>query len=446
MFGLQDYGPVQRWNVVTDVISVEDQKSPSAAASIEDVASGKTTVFALVSAALARAEEVEDLIQAFCWIDRDAAVEGSEVIDCDGRRPLKGLVIGVKDVIDTADMPTTYGSPLFADYRPARDAEIVATLRRLGGFILGKTCTTEFAMFEPTRTRNPVDLRRTPGGSSSGSAAAVAAGVLPVALGTQTAGSVVRPAAYCGIFGFKPSKGWTSTTGILPLAGSLDTPGILARKLEDLRLVYQALRFPTRKVLRTQTELHSVAVLAGTEWGPVEPEVLEVLAEASSRLRARGITVVDLRMPAEWIELPARHETVMVYEVARCLRQLLGERVVEISPSSLSTVERGDATSRDEYDGALEAARQATGVLEHLRSRVEVLLAPSALGVAPEGLEFTGDPIMCRPWTLLGLPAANLPSFRTGGGLPIGIQAVSVSYDDLRFLGYLSILDRILSS
>ena len=199
----------------------------------------------VVAACLARVAELDGGIGAFRIVDEQGARSRAKQLDDAVAGPLQGLVVGIKDVIDTADLPTGYGSALFAGHQPAADADAVAALRRAGAIVLGKTESTEFAMFQPTRTRNPVDPGRTPGGSSSGSAAAVAAGMVPVALGTQTAGSVVRPAAYCGVYGFKPSWGWTSTTGIWRLSESLDTVGLFARSVADLLLTYRVLRTGT---------------------------------------------------------------------------------------------------------------------------------------------------------------------------------------------------------
>ena len=209
---------------------------------IAAVATSATSVSEVAAGCLEKVAELDGSIGAFRVIDADAVRSRAKELDDMVAGPLQGLVVGVKDVIDTADLPTAYGSPLFKDHRPSADADVVAALRRAGALVLGKTETTEFAMYHPTRTRNPVDPSRTPGGSSSGSAAAVAAGMVPVALGTQTAGSVVRPAAYCGVYGFKPSRGWTSTAGIWLLAEQLDTVGLFARCAADLTMLYRALR------------------------------------------------------------------------------------------------------------------------------------------------------------------------------------------------------------
>src|SRR5580693_4241043 len=248
---------------------------------IAAVATGAASVSDVVAACLARVAELDAGIGAFRIVDEQGARSRAKQLDDAIAGPLQGLVVGIKDVIDTVGLPTGYGSALFADHQPAADADVVTALRRAGAIVLGKTESTEFAMFAPTRTRNPVDLARTPGGSSSGSAAAVAAGMVPVALGTQTAGSVVRPAAYCGVYGFKPSRGWTSTAGIWLLAEQLDTVGLFARCVSDLLLTYQALRSPGEQARSPYgpaaagrpLRKPSVAVLNGQEWADCDGDV-----------------------------------------------------------------------------------------------------------------------------------------------------------------------------
>jgi Asp-tRNA(Asn)/Glu-tRNA(Gln) amidotransferase A subunit family amidase len=413
----------------------------TSAASVSDVAAG----------CLEKVGELDGAIGAFRVVDGDAVRSRAKELDDRVAGPLQGLVVGVKDVIDTADLPTAYGSPLFSDHRPSADADVVAALRRAGALVLGKTESTEFALFHPTRTRNPVDHSRTPGGSSSGSAAAVAAGMVPVALGTQTAGSVVRPAAYCGVYGFKPSRGWASTAGIWLLSEQLDTVGLFARSAADLMVLYGALR--TRPAATPGGDRQppvrrlppAVAVLAADEWGACDQEVHDALRFVAGRLSGQGWDVREMRMPPSWRHLPAHHGTVMSVEVAKNLRARLGDRVAQISESAQAVIEQGDLCSATKYLAALEAREEARRLLAPLAVAADLVLAPSALGAAPEGLAFTGDPVMCRPWTLLGLPAANVPAYRRGDGLPVGVQFVGLAADDLSFLADLALVETVLT-
>ena len=414
------------------------------------VATSAASVSDVAASCLDRVRELDASIGAFRVVDADAVLSRAKELDDRVAGPLQGLVAGVKDVIDTADLPTGYGSPLFADHQPSADADVVAALRRAGALVLGKTESTEFAMFQPTRTRNPADPARTPGGSSSGSAAAVAAGLVPVALGTQTAGSVIRPAAYCGVYGFKPSKGWTSTAGIWRLSGQLDTVGLFARCAADLRLLYRALRSGTARLPggdghRGSRAPPAVAVLATEEWGACEPEVGDALRFVAGRLSDQGFRVRDLPMPPSWRHLPAHHSTVMAVEVAQNLHARLGDRVGQISESAQAVVASGDQCSARDYLAAVEAREEARRLLAPLAVAADLVLAPSALGVAPEGLAYTGDPVMCRAWTLLGRPAANVPAYRRQDGLPVGVQLVGVAGDDLSFLADLALVEAVLT-
>lgn len=418
------------------------------AEAVAAVATGSLSVSDLAGRALAAADEHAERIGAFRCIDADAVRASAKELDDAPGGAARGLVVGVKDVIDTADLPTAYGSPLFDDHRPDHDAVVVERLRNAGAVVLGKTETTEFAMFQPTRTRNPVDPSRTPGGSSSGSAAAVALGIVPVSLGTQTAGSVVRPAAYCGVYGFKPSWGWTSTGGIWRLAEHLDTVGLFARSVADLRLLYGVLADRPGAVAPSPMPLDHrwrprVAVLEAHAWAEPDADVRSAIGGISERLSAAGCVVTEMTMPPAWRRLPDQQETVMAVEVAKNLRRRLGDRVERISESARGIVARGDETRALDYLAALEATEEARAALEPLRQAADIILAPSALGVAPEGLEFTGDPVMCRPFTLLGLPAANVPAHRRADGLPVGVQAVGLD-DDGRFLDALAAIEQLL--
>ncbi len=406
------------------------------------VAAGQRSVSEVATAALERVRARDGAVLSFKVIDEQAVLRQAAELDRRQDGSLRGLVVGIKDVIDTADLPTEYGSPLFRGHQPGADADVVSGLRRAGALVLGKTESTEFAMFHPTRTRNPADLNRTPGGSSSGSAAAVAAGLVPVALGTQTAGSVIRPAAYCGVYGLKPARGWTSTRGVWCLAERLDTLGIFARSAADLALVFRALRGRSGGAAASRAaprpspagSAPRASVLAAEEWAMADADVREALSGVADRLTAAGWHVREMAMPASWRRLPEQHEIVMAVEAARNMHRALGARVAMISDSARAVVERGDSCPAQDYLSALAAAETATGALGAIASECDLILAPSSLGVAPEGLDYTGDPIMCRPWTLLGLPAANIPAWRRSDRLPVGIQAVGVDFDDSAFL------------
>jgi Asp-tRNA(Asn)/Glu-tRNA(Gln) amidotransferase A subunit family amidase len=418
---------------------------------VASVAAGQRCVSDLAAASLDFVHERDGMVRAFRVIDEQAVIERAKELDDNPSGPLHGLVVGVKDVIDTADLPTEYGSPLFRGHQPTVDADAVATLRRSGALVLGKTESTEFAMYCPTRTRNPADLDRTPGGSSSGSAAAVAAGIVPVALGTQTAGSVIRPAAYCGVYGFKPSKGWTSTRGMWRLAEYLDTVGIFSRSADDLALTCHVLSgqpedWPTAQHVRAAPALgrHRAAVLPAAEWATADGDVRDALRGVAETLATAGWDVREIAMPLSWRQLPEQHEIVMAVEVARNMHQELGPQVAMISDSAKAVVERGDRCPAQEYQSALEAAEAAMGILRPIASAFDVILAPSALGVAPQGLDFTGDPVMCRPWTLLGLPAANVPAWRRPDELPVGVQAVGTIRNDASFVQILASMEAVL--
>lgn len=421
---------------------------------IAAVAAGAAPVSEVVEGCLSRVAELDPAIGAFRVVDEQGARSRAKQLDDRVAGPLRGLVAAVKDVIDTARLPTGYGSALFTGHRPAADADVVTALRRAGAIVLGKTESTEFAMFQPTRTRNPVDPGRTPGGSSSGSAAAVAAGMVPVALGTQTAGSVIRPAAYCGVYGFKPSWGWTSTTGIWRLSEHLDTVGLFARSVADLRLTYQALRSGSGLAPGSESGLAgapyparppSVAVLSAAEWGTCDGDARAALAWVAGRLSDAGWQVREMAMPEPWRHLPGQQEVVMAAEVAKNLHAALGDRVGQISASAQAIVDRGDQCLAQEYLAALAARDESLHVLAPLAATTDLVLTPSALGPAPVGLESTGDPVMCRAWTLLGLPTANVPAWRRPDGLPVGVQLVSTGRDDLSYLTYLALAEDALT-
>ena len=430
------------------------------AEAIGAVATGAASVSDVVESCLSRVAELDGAVGAFRVVDEPGARGQAKRLDSRAAGPLHGLVAAVKDVIDTADLPTGYGSALFTDHQPAADADVVTALRRAGAVLLGKTESTEFAMFQPTRTRNPVDLDRTPGGSSSGSAAAVAAGMVPVALGTQTAGSVLRPAAFCGVYGFKPAWGWASTTGIWRLSEHLDTVGLFARSVADLRLTYHALcsAHPQAPAHGTQAPAHgnraaapypvrppSAAVLTGAEWAAHDDDVSAALSWVAGRLSDAGWQVTEMTMPESWRHLPGHQEVIMAAEVAKNLHAVLGAQVSQVSASAQAIVERGDRCLAQEYLAALAAKDEALQAMVPLSATTDLVLMPSALGAAPAGLASTGDPVMCRAWTLLGLPTANVPAWRRPDGLPVGVQLAGTDRDDLSYLTYLALAEAALT-
>lgn len=426
---------------------------PTGAESIAAVAAGEASVSDVAESCLARVAELDGVIGAFRVVDEQGVRSRAKQLGSRAAGPLHGLVAGVKDVIDTADLPTGYGSALFTDHQPTADADVVTALRRAGAIVLGKTESTEFAMFQPTRTRNPVDPDRTPGGSSSGSAAAVAAGMVPVALGTQTAGSVLRPAAYCGVYGFKPAWGWASTAGIWRLSEHLDTVGLFARSVADLRLTYHALRsggpvapgHGNRSAAPYPVRPPSVGVLTGAEWARSDGDVSAALAWVAGRLSDAGWQVREMAMPESWRRLPGHQEVVMAAEVARNLHAVLGGQVSQVSESAQAIVERGDRCLAQEYLAGLAAKDEALQAMVPLAATTDLVLMPSALGAAPMGLASTGDPVMCRAWTLLGLPTANVPAYRQPGGLPVGVQLAGTSRDDFSYLNYLALAEAALT-
>jgi Asp-tRNA(Asn)/Glu-tRNA(Gln) amidotransferase A subunit family amidase len=366
----------------------------------------------LVSSCLMRIEAREPELRAWAWLDEAAALTQARERDGESSRgPLHGLPVGVKDVIDTADMPTEYGSPIYAGHRPDRDADCVAWLREAGAVVLGKTVTTEFATYEPPPTVNPLDPARTPGGSSSGSAAAVAAGMVPLAFGTQTAGSVIRPASFCGIAGFKPAHGWRSTAGIKRLSERLDTLGLLGRTVADVALL-GGFAVPARE--------GRVAFCRTPWWDRVE-------AGAALEAAAAGLGAEEVELPGEFAGLAAAQETVMAFDVARNLDFEWREHRDELSGAMRDYIERGRGVTVEEAREGAAVCDRCRSMLPAVFAGVDALLVPAALGEAPLRTEgHTGDPLPCRAWTFLGVPAISVPGVVGPEGMPVGVQLVGV--------------------
>lgn len=389
----------------------------------------------LVRACLDRIGEREAQLQAFVHLAADAAVKRAVELDAGPvRGVLHGLPLGVKDLFDTFDMPTAYGSPMYAGHQPLADASAVALCREAGAVLLGKTVTTELANMFPGVTRNPHNPVHTPGGSSSGSAAAVADFMLPLALGTQTAGSLIRPAAFCGVVGYKPSHNRVPRGGVKSLSETLDTVGGFGRNVRDVALLGAVLTGDARLADPANFNLAAaprIGMCQTPEWAQAGQDTRQawVLAEAA----LAGLTA-PLTLPQKLSGLVALQKQVQAYETARSLSHERLYHRERLSPPLQALIADGLAVSGEAHAHNLLLLADARHQAAALFDKCDVLLAPSTLGEAPAGLDSTGDPLFCRSWTLLGLPCVHLPFARGSTGLPVGLQLVGAYGDDHRLL------------
>jgi Asp-tRNA(Asn)/Glu-tRNA(Gln) amidotransferase A subunit family amidase len=392
------------------------------------VAGGELSAAEVIAGALERLDRTESDVRAWVRVDRDGALGAARELDAvpvPSGGPLRGVPVGVKDIIDVAGLPTECGSPLRRGRIAEADAPLVARLRRLGAIPLGKTVTTEFAYFAPGPTRNPHNLAHTPGGSSSGSAAAVATGVVPLALGSQTAGSLTRPASYCGVAGFVvPAGGSLDTTGFVGLSHSLDAVGLLTPTVADLRLVYGALTGSDRLSRPPEAPTRPrLAVWSGGELAEISPDMRAALVRSVEDAVANGAVLVDVDWPALTPRLVEAHVTVMAYEAARMLAE------ESTHPDRLSAplnelLAHGRSITTGDYEHARSVARRERSTVLALLGDLDAVLGPAAPGAAPKGLTATGPPVLSRPWQLLGLPALTVPGHRDAQGMPLGLQLV----------------------
>jgi Asp-tRNA(Asn)/Glu-tRNA(Gln) amidotransferase A subunit family amidase len=398
------------------------------------IADHTLTSEALVAACLERIAAQEARVGAWEYLAPEQALAQARARDREpARGPLHGVPIGIKDIIDTSDMPTSYGSPIYAGYQPVWDAACVALLRVAGAVILGKTVTTEFAMFTPGKTANPHNPAHTPGGSSSGSAAAVAAEMVPLALGSQTAGSIIRPASFCGVVGYKPTHGQFPVAGIKALSQTLDTLGGFARSVADLALLRAAMvGGPAR--LPALERAPRIGLCRTPQWPHATAASREALETAGQQLAAAGAEVRELELPAEFDNLVAAQETIQIFEGARCFTYELTRHRERLSPRLLELLAPAEHLSYAAYAEAVALAATCRRRLETVFTAHDVLLVPSAPGEAPAGLEATGNPLFNRMWTLLHTPAVNLPGQTGPNGLPVGVQVIGPLGMDDRLL------------
>ncbi len=368
---------------------------------------------------LARIARRDGEVQAFEHFDADA-VRAQAAGAPDG--PLAGIPVGVKDLMDTFDMPTGWGSPIYRGRQSGRDAGCVATLRALGALVAGKTVTTEFACFHPGKTRNPWNPGHTPGGSSQGSAAAVADGMLPLALGTQTAASIIRPAAFCGVVGYKSSHGAFDLGGVCALSQTLDSLGFFVRDVRDIALLRAA--FWNAAAATSPRRPRKVALVRSPHWQQADAASRQAVEQLVERLSGEGVVVGEAAIGPEDGALSEAHKVVMAYEAARARRHEYQCHRELVSDGMQTLVETGLSLGADDYRQAMALRDAWRARLDGLFGEVDLVLTPSAAGEAPAGLDSTGDPLYSRAWTLLGVPAVHLPTGLGPAGLPVGVQLV----------------------
>ena len=385
-------------------------------------------------------EQREGDVHAFAWFEPDRALKIARSFDAGTKSgPLLGLPVAVKDVIDTAGIATECGSPIYARHVPAADAACIALMLAAGGYVFGKTVTAELANFTPGPTRNPFGLEHTPGGSSSGSAAAVAAHMAPFALGTQTAGSVIRPAAFCGVVGFVPTRGIVPRAGVLQVSDTLDVVGCFANSVEDVALLSATIAL--RDDWKATDSASTPPAIAWTEtpWaGRLSPTMTAALKSVVRVCTERGGSFSEVRWSHKFAALADAQRTVQVFETARALAGEYDYQRAKLSPLLATLIEEGRSIGAADYLAALRTGANCAAAIDELFGAADVLLAPSAPGEAPSGLSSTGDPQFNRAWQLLGGPQINVPvprALRAGQGeLPLGVQVIGRAHDDARAL------------
>ena len=426
-------------------------KGSDRVAAARQIREGKISSEELTRACLARIEAREAEVQAWAFLDPEHALRQARAADEWRKRgrplgPLHGLPVGVKDIIDTADMPTENGTVLHAGRRPRQDATLVSLLRAAGAIILGKTVTTELAVYGPNKTRNPHNLEHTPGGSSSGSAAAVADGMVPLAIGTQTNGSVIRPASFCGVYGFKPSHGLIPRTGVLVQSPPLDTVGVMAANLEDLALLAEPLMAFDAKDPASRPRARPNLLDALSEAPPVPPKLAFVRspvwdqAEKDAKagfaelVEALADQVEDVELPSAFQDAIELHRSVMEADLAKSFAREYERGRDRLSARLREMIERGQEIRAVDYNRAVQRISALNAALAEVFGTYDAILTPAAPGEAPQGLGSTGSPIFCTIWTFCGTPAVTLPLLTGASGLPIGVQLVGEKGDDARLL------------
>lgn len=417
----------------------------TAVQALAEMAAGRLSAAALAEACLARTAEREPVVQAFAYLDPELVRRAAAAVDAQGDgRPLHGIPAGFKDIMDTADMPTACNSPIYAGHRPYADSSVVAFTRAAGGIVFGKTVTTEFANRFPGPTTNPLDPARTPGGSSSGSAAAVAARMIPLALGTQTSGSAIRPAAYCGIHGFKGSWGEISYAGVKLTSATLDTVGIYARSLADIAL-YRSVLTGTPPVSLTVGGVGLPRVgLCPSPWrDQASPAMLGMLDTVATALSAAGAQVRDFALPPHFAMLIDAQRWVSAYEGSRSLAwEKTFHRGLISADLRDGRIRDGEGCSAELYRASARLGERCRIEMDALFDDVDVLLTPAAPGEAPLGLRETGSAVFNTIWTILHVPCVTIPGHVGPNGMPLGFQLVARRGADRTLLEIASWVER----
>ena len=402
---------------------------------------------ALLHDCLERIDARESVVQAWAFLNRTAALERARALDRGAvTGMLHGLPVGVKDIMDTVDMPTAYGSPIYAGHQSVWDAASVALTRRAGAVLLGKTVTTEFAVFHPGPTTNPHNPLHTPGGSSSGSAAAVADHMVSLAFATQTGGSIIRPAAYCGIVGYKPSFNTLPRAGVKPLADSLDTVGTFSRSVEDAALLAAAASGLQHLLLTpASNERPRVGLCRTWEWDECDDSQKNAWLSAGALLTQQGFMVREISLPEHFKGLAHAQYQVMLRQQVQSLAFERIHHAAQLSPNLQSILQQGEAVSDTDYMQAHVLIRQCQQAFPDVFKSVDVLLVPSVTGEAPLGLKSTGNPIMNRIWTALHGPAITLPWGIGPAGLPTAVALVGLVGSDRQTLLAAQAVERALA-
>lgn len=425
---------------------------PTIHAAAEAIRAGRTTPVDLLNECLANIDRYEDRVHAWVFVDRDGARAEAQRLTDEAKRgqvrgPLHGIPIGIKDIFDAVNWPTAAGSKLWANSVARKDATVVERLRRAGAVFLGKTVTTQYASFDPPVTRNPWNLDRTPGGSSSGSAAALACGMCLGALGSQTGGSITRPASYCGVAGCKPTYGRVSCAGVVPLAYSMDHPGPMARCVFDLAILLRAIAGPDvhdptcspRQVPDYLARLKSgrlfprLGIVRGLFLETAEKSVQEMMDQTARTLSQRSAKLVDLALPASFSEVIARHRTIMAVEAATFHRARIAQHPDDYAPNITALLQEGLSCSAPDYADCKEHQRLLTQQMDSFLREVDALLVPATTGPAPDAAT-TGDPAFNSPWSYVGFPTVSIPSAWTPDGLPLAIQLVGAPWSEAELL------------